>query len=191
MAADINVVRKTPRVFPWVIGLGLIVLIAVLWISWDRDTDASAKVPEEVAAYLSFTESSGTIAAGPSHDYAATGIRRLSEALRAVAGREPPANERISEQLEIFQEKADRLQADSSSLNHANIVRDVFVAAVDTMELVQESRSAESTALKSRLAELRQSAENIDRGRPLLDQEDRVTQFFNQSAQTLTMLAKS
>lgn len=200
---------------------GLVLLIAVLWIGWDRDTDAafatdrtgptdsgatripataatagsradslSGPVPAEVAAYRSFAESSGTSAAGLSHDYAATGIRRLSEALRAVAGSEVATNEQFSQQLAIFQEKADRLQADPSSLGHANIVREVFVSAVDVMGSIQESRSSGSTAVKNRVAELRQVAESIEGGRPLLEQEARVARFFNDSAETLTMLAE-
>jgi hypothetical protein len=32
--ADIRIVRKTPAVLPRVIGLGLVLLLAALWVVW-------------------------------------------------------------------------------------------------------------------------------------------------------------
>lgn len=187
--------------------LGLVVLVLAIWIGWDRnlspdgavtpvgtagitdDSMSGRRLPVEVAAYQSFVESSGGGAAGLAHDYASTGVRRLSGALRAVASPESVTNEDLSQRLTEFQQKADRLQTDPQSLGHANIIKEVFVSAVDVMGSMEESRPSGSNALKNRIADLRQSAESIDAGRPLLDQNEQVTQFFNQSAETLEMLA--
>lgn len=32
--ADINIVRKKPAVLPWVVGLGLALLLTLLWVVW-------------------------------------------------------------------------------------------------------------------------------------------------------------
>lgn len=207
--ADIKIVRKTPAIIPWLVGLGLVVLVLAIWIGWDRnlspesdggvtpagtagiadDAMSGRRLPEEVAAYQSFVESSGAAAVGLSHDYASTGIRRLSAALRAVAAPEMSTNAELSQRLSMFQQKADRLQTDPQSSGHANIVKEVFVSAVDVMASMEESRSSGSNAVKNRIADLRQLAESIDAGRPLLDQNEQVTRFFNQSAETLAILA--
>lgn len=56
--ADINVVRKTPAILPWLIALGLVLLAAALWVAWDGEVIPGASesmphrsVPAEVAAY--------------------------------------------------------------------------------------------------------------------------------------------
>ena len=212
---DINIVRKTPAVLPWLAGLGLVLLLAVLWLSWDRNADDTAfsatgpgavttpdgtttpgampapgAVPAEVSAYANFVESSATPAPSVSHEYSATRITRLSAALRAVAG--PTATgEPLAQRLVTFEESAGRLQADPNSLDHANTVRSVFIDAVDVMSSLAQARSSGSTALTNRVDELRRLAESIETNRPLLDQQQRITQFFEQSAATLTLLAQS
>jgi hypothetical protein len=210
--ADINVVRKTPAVWPWVIGLGLVLMVAVLWFSRDSDTATSPvtnsgaenpgmaatagtgadgrPIPAEVAAYRSFIESPGTPAPGLSHDYAATGIRRLSGALRAVAGPAVATTEPLAQKLAKFEKSAARLQVDPKSMDHADIVRNVFVDAVNVMTSIQEAGFSGSIALKNRVDDLRRLAESIEVNRPLLDQQQRVSRFFDQSAETLAMLAQ-
>ena len=70
------------------------------------------------------------------------------------------------------------------------MVRNVFVDAVNVMTSIQEARSSSSIALKNRADDLRRLAESIEVNRPLLDQEQRVTRFFDQSAETLAMLVQ-
>lgn len=193
--ADINIVRKTPAILPWLIGLGLVLLAIALWVAWDGDLMPGARgsmpgrsVPAQVAAYQNFVESSGTIAPGPSHDYTATGIRHLAAALRVVATPEIAANPDLFERLEAFEHQANRLQADPQSAEHADIVKNVFVSAVDVMEYTHEERASGSSVLETRLSEVRQSAENIDTRRLLLDQHDQIARFFKQSSDTVALL---
>lgn len=205
---DINIVRRRPAVLPWLVGLGLVLLLTALWLSWGRNagdvafsatepggvptpgtTPAPDGVPAEVSAYGSFVESSAAPTPGLSHDYAATGITRLTAALRAVAGPDATGDP-LSQRFVTFEESAGRLRADPNSLDHAHIVRSVFIDAVNVMSSLAQARSSDSTALTNRVDDLRRLAESIETNRPLLDQQQRVTQFFEQSAATLTLLAQ-
>ena len=65
--AEIRIVRKTPVVLPWLIGLGLVLLVAALWVAWATDEtgvvsdsappqqflprEPAAALPADVAAY--------------------------------------------------------------------------------------------------------------------------------------------
>ena len=73
--ADINIVRKTPAVLPWLIAAVLVLLAAALWVARDDDVTPGAgelmpgrSVPAQVAAYQEFVESSGTAVPGPTHE---------------------------------------------------------------------------------------------------------------------------
>ena len=66
--ADINIVRKTPAIFPWLIALALVLLGLALWVLWDADIASAARrsmpgrsLPAHVAADRSPVESSPKI----------------------------------------------------------------------------------------------------------------------------------
>jgi hypothetical protein len=93
-------------------------------------------------------------AVGPDHRYTSEGIQRLTAALGTFdAGPGSPA----ARQLARFREQADLLRRDPRSLDHADIVRDVFTSASDIIE----------AALGQNASALRRSAHAIDPDRPL------------------------
>jgi hypothetical protein len=214
--ADINVVRRKSRVYPLLIGVGSILAVALLLIVWgDYGTDAvidtrtvpldqiapeiqpgqpgpafTEEIPAEVAAYRTFTESTGTSGGGPSHAYTTTGLRRLSAAIRAVAGPGVAANESLSTHLAAFDEQADRLQADPQSPGQAGAVRGAFLSAADAIASIQQQRFSDSKEMRTRVVNLRQMAEGIETNRPLTEQQERVNGFFASSAEMLEMMAR-
>lgn len=63
--ADINIVRKTPAILPWLIALVLVLLGLALWVLWHADIASAVRgsmrgrsLPAHVAAYRSSVESS-------------------------------------------------------------------------------------------------------------------------------------
>lgn len=204
--AEINVVRKGPTVWPWLIAIVLII-IGVFWMNRDRDEDrieaastspyaapsslspASVELPPAVSAFVAFAEARPP--AGAAHNYTSTGIDRLATALDAMTAPDAGREEALTRQLEAFREKAKRLQADPASNDHANLVRDVFTSAVDVMATVQQRHLSDATTIRGQIDELRQSAEAVESGKPLLDQTERVTVFFDRAADTLEAMTRA
>ena len=208
--AKINVQPKEPSPWLWLIGtlaaIGVVALIVAL--SRDRDTAAlpGAAVlpsapspnlaatsgidapPPAIAAFLTFAETSIGSPAGPAHEYAADGIRRLTQAMNAIA-QQPVAESAIREQLAGFRDKADRIQADPKATGHADQVRDVFTSASDLMSAVQKNRWPDSADLRSQIAEIRAAGTAIDPDRPLLDQTAKLDAFFDRAAGALRAMS--
>lgn len=207
--ADINVVRKGPNLWPWLIAIALVV-VAVIWMTRDRDDDRIAVVstspgtppasstrasdnalPPAVSAFVAFAETRPPADVGLAHTYTSTGIDRLATALDAVTAADAGQEQTLSRHLEAFRDKAKRLKDDPKSLEHSNLVRDAFTSAVDVMAAMQQQHLSEDSGVRREIAELRQSAEAVDAGKPLLDQTERVTAFFDRAADTLQALARA
>lgn len=209
-------VEKKAAVWPWIVGLLLLVLVA--WVAFgmlnddDRAAEQAVIVPpvdravdprtndalpagrndalpagtndalsQPVQEYLSFARGTTELAPGLDHEYTAEGIRRLTEALGAHVGQNPD-NAEMRARFERFRELAGRVQKDPQSTGHANAVRAVFTSAAD----VFESARIEAGDVSG----LRQTASSIEADQPLLEQTDRVRQFFRQSADALERAAR-
>ena len=59
--ADIKIVRKTPPIMPWLIGVGVVVLVLAVWIGWDRNlsSDSGGAMPTAGTAAISDDSMSG------------------------------------------------------------------------------------------------------------------------------------
>ena len=171
-----------------------------IWSVLDSDTqqaehstaarDDVLGVPHQsgVDAYRAYVASPG-VSPGPSHEYAAKGIEHLAEAIRAAAEAHRIRDGMVAKHVQSFPQMAARLRADPTALDHADIVREVFSATVDTLEYIQRTRRLDSPGLQARISELRQLARAVDPGEPLLQQQGRVRQFFERSAEALRRLA--
>lgn len=208
--ADINVVRKGFNIWPWVIGVALVV-IAIVWMNRDGDTlgdnrlsaiapatagDRSAErtggapVPPAVTAFVAFAESRPPAEVGPAHAYTSTGIERLATALQAVAESDARADQALASQLGAFREKAERLQADPASREHSTLVREVFTSAAGVMATLQQHRAGAAGA-RDQIDGVRAAAEAVEANKPLLEQTERVTVFFDRASDTLQVLARA
>ena len=207
--AEINVVRKGFNIWPWVIGAALVVIAAFVWMNRDGDTlgenrviapatagDRSAErtggapMPSAVTAFVAFAESRPPSGVGPAHAYTATGIERLATALQAIAESDAQADQALASQLGAFREKAERLQADPASREHSTLVREVFTSAASVMTTLQQHR-ADAAGAREQIDGVRAAAEAVDANRPLLEQTERVTVFFDRASDTLQVLARA
>lgn len=191
-------IEKRPPVWPWI--LGVLALALVGWIAFATLGDdepetreaavqdsregavgTSGAVPAAVQDYAAFANDSAQLATGREHEYTAEGIRRLSAALAAFVdqtGNDPEARTH----LERFRQSADRLQREPESREHANTVRDVFTSAVDVLESGRIDAGD--------VSRLRTTATSMSADQPLLDQTDKVKQFFGESAEALRRAAQ-
>lgn len=198
---EIRVERKAP-IWPWIAGI--LLLILVVWLAFgafgddeptieeaaidrpvnpagDARTGAAGGVPQAVEAYIAFARGTTDLSPGPDHAYTAEGIRRLRDALRAHIEQNANAADTRA-RFERFNEVAERVQKDRGSNVHANVVREVFTSAVEVFE------SAKIEA--GDVTNLRRTASSIAADTPLLEQTDRVREFFRQSADALERAAR-
>ena len=203
--AEIHLQRKTPRVWPAMLAaLALVALVWTLAAVWAVDEDERGQpdevaqslppvpeialtsgvtpTPPEVAAFLTFSETSAGEPSGPAHDYAAAGMRRLSAALETIARNEGVTGENVRQRLHAFRRTAERIQADPAATAHSNRVRDAFMNAANLMAAMQQDHWPNAAEMRSALEEVRTAAGAIEPNRPLLDQVSDVGAFFDRAA---------
>jgi hypothetical protein len=208
--AEINVQRKGPGAWPWIIGVFALMLVGwavIAMMDRDRDDPEMAATgrptpPSEptpaattgdapaaaVAAFLTFADAPTGSQVSVGHEYAADGIRRLTAALKAVV-ENGPDRPRVRERFAEFQQKADRIQRDPQSLAHAGQVRDVFTSAAEAISALQEDRWPDASDLQNQIAQVRTAAGRVDADRPLLDQTSAVKTFFDRAAVVVRAMA--
>jgi hypothetical protein len=187
--AEINIARKRP-VWPWIVGVAAVIAAMFVWaavtegpardvVLYDRYSPAGTTGAARGAVddYLAFAGIGGAAenpAMGLEHDYTAEGIRKLSAALQNLVDDDGDADSR--EKFDRFRQAADRIQQDPASLGHADQVRNAFTMAADVIESLDDVPSA---------ATVRSAAESIDPGQPLLEQKEKIRNFFRESARAI------
>jgi hypothetical protein len=217
--ADINVERKGPSIWPWIIGL--IVLALLIWALAEmlggRDdatrtavTDDTVARTTEVAPATRDPGMTGAAAGVPAavqqfeqwvdrrdpqtdmglqHEYTRNGLRQLADALESLAQRhgERPA---VQQSIQTMRQQADRLQqSDAASTQHANMTRDAFTSAADAVGTLQREHHAQLAGADNQVNQVRQAAQAIDTGTPLLQQHERVQTFFDRARDAVRAMA--
>jgi hypothetical protein len=121
------------------------------------------------------------------HGYTSDGIRRLADALGAVADQQKISGGNIENQLDLLRSHADRLQQDRHSTEHADIVRDAFAVASDLITSIERQRAPD---LEDDVAEVRRAAEAVDPDKLVLDQKAEVEAFFKKTSRLLNVMSK-
>jgi hypothetical protein len=122
----------------------------------------------------------------PDHSHVATSIRNLAAALEALAARAGDAD--IEDETTIVRRQADTLWANVASSRHADFTRKTFVTLSGLMGAVQQKLAPE---LRDEVAQVRRAAEAIRPNEPLLDQRDRVQDFFERSASVVRQVSET
>ncbi len=215
--ADINVERKSGMgIWPWIIGL--IVLALLIWalsqmfgrddqaavtdrpvadtLATDRPvteepvaspTGAAAIPPavEQFGAWVDRREAQDDM--GRQHQFTITGLRQLADALESVAQRHEtrPA---VQQSIQTVRQQADQLeQSDPAVARHANMTREAFTSAADAIATLQREHHA--GVADAQVNQVREAAQAIDTGTPLLDQRERVQTFFDRARDAIRALA--
>ena len=204
--AELHVQPKERSMLPWLLAALVLLALLVWWFMarGDNDgdglamTDSAAVTSDSAAGAMNYdsagmgampaavqqldrfiTDSSERAAAAP-HEYAASGLRQLADAIEAVA-RDRNTSLDVQQRLSEVRQRAEEIQRDATASTHALKAREAFLLAAN---LIRDAH-ANSTVANAASTNLQQAAEEIDANRPLLDQTSEVRQFFERSARSL------
>jgi hypothetical protein len=145
-------------------------------------------VPAQVSDFSSFIQDNPSQEKmGLDHAYTSDGIRRLADAIGAIADLWGITHPDIKGRLNLLRGHADRLQEDRRSTNHANIVRDAFTLASDLVASIERQIAQE---LGNEVADVNRAAEAIDPDETVLSQKAEVEMFFKKTSLLLNEMAQ-
>ena len=204
---ELHIERKERSVWPWAL-LALALVALVVWFLVGRGdagddgvADRTAAVatdslpaaagdatalPASVVAFVSFAEAPQS--ASPSHDYTSDGLRRLADGLGAVIERDTVDGVDAQARLGEIRERADAMQRDPTSREHALQAREAFLVVSSLMSRLQEGRDG---AAAESVREVTDAASAVQADRPLLEQTTEVRRFFERSANALREMART
>jgi hypothetical protein len=113
------------------------------------------------------------------HEFVASAITRLGDALAALAA---PTTPGLESDLAAVHGQATALQANVRSTTHADSARAAFVRLASLLAVIQ-SRQFPDRATEVSLVP--QAAKQLDPDRPLLEQREAVQRFLDRSADAL------
>ncbi len=213
--ADIDVTRKSPSIWPWIIGL--LVLALLIWglaemLGDDDDVDTitteevipapvavedSDLDPAPLAVPAVVTEFAETCAVstsnadmGAEHRFTTECVRRMAGALDGVIQRNNISGTDVDARLANFRQMADALESSSpEATDHANMVRNVFMSASDLMSAVYQASYSTVQQMGPEVTQIRDAAQAIRGDAQLLNQQDAVTTFFREAGEAIRMMA--
>lgn len=209
--AEIQIERKERSAWPWVL-LGILLLALVVWWLLGRrqggddmavtetqsgvaDTapaigiETAEMAPGAVNDFVSYVnDNRARESMAPEHQFTADGIRRLAAALGEIIERDTIRGAALRPQMDVLLARADALQRDEQSTNHARYAHDAFTRAVSLMDDLAQSQYPN---VVDAVSESRQAAEAVQPGRLLLEQRDQVQRFFDRAATALRSMAKA
>lgn len=157
-------------------------------VAEDTAAVAAAEVPESVSELGTFVREGAQSDMDFQHEYTSEGIRRLADALSAMAERDGIDDPSFEQTHERLLQQAQQLQQHAQSTEHASQVREAFTAAADLMATLQQQRSPE---FGDAVAEVRQAAEAINPDQRLLEQRQAVDTFFARAHEALQAMAQT
>jgi hypothetical protein len=138
--------------------------------------DVIAGAPAPVNDYLHYqSEHRARTDADHSHTYTAGALRHLATALSALLQRDAGAGAPQWMQIADLRKRANDLQRDPSSLEHARYAHDAFTTASDVLQWLQQ-RTAPRAAIAA--ADVRTAAQALDPSVPLLEQRGALQAYF-------------
>jgi hypothetical protein len=136
--------------------------------------------------FLRYSADHRAVDADHSHVYTAEGIRLLAAALEALAYRDASADSSLQSGARAVAGRADLLQRNPASTEHARYARDAFDAAAKLMAAIP---NADAASAARQMSALRTAADAVNPDVLLLQQADAVERFFSQADSTLRVLA--
>jgi hypothetical protein len=148
-----------------------------------------ASIPEPVHEFVSYIQGNPAQEKMQlDHAFTSEGIRRLADALGAVAVRYDLSGVDVKADLDQLRHDADQLQQNQRSTEHADVIRSAFILSSDLMNSMQRQIRPH---LNDEVAEVRQAAEAIVPDKLALQQKTEVEGFFKKAGSLLEDLARA
>lgn len=216
--ADINIERKGPGIWPWIIGL--VVLALLIWALvelfggddenvLETDGAVSTVAPEPMApagdqggatpeAVTAFVQQcagqadAGQQQMGAQHRFTVDCFRQLRDGINSLVQREQVADTDVSARFEQYSSTVQELeQSDSTAATHSDLTRDAANTAVEVLHAIHMAWYQDDARIQTALEETRQAAEGISPNVPMLEQRESVRTFFREAGECLRMLAET
>jgi hypothetical protein len=198
--ADINVQRKGPAIWPWI--LGLILLALIIWLlasQWGRDDRAAvvddrpvaeepAPAAAEPAALQQFAqrcvEASAQQQAVLEHQFTVECLRQLADAIEATAQQQGLQLSAVQPQTQDMRQNAQQIeQLPDESLEHSNHARLGAMAGVAALQTLNQAPGTPDATAQVNQAE--QSAQAIQPRGLMTEQKDNIDRYFQQAYEAL------
>lgn len=218
--AEINLEHKKRPIWPWILGLLVLLLLVWLVVGMMRpDTpDAAvgtvyddtavttgdtamagsaagaAVVPPQLQQYLSTCSAaagSEPSAIGTEHEYTTTCLSLLADSMSAVAAQRP-MEPQLTQQLTAVRQRVDSVrQSDASSLEHSNQARDAAMASAEALGAMQRAYAGTNPQVETSVGTARDAAQQIQGSQALLDQKEALTRFFREAGNALQAMTSA
>lgn len=215
--ADIDVERKGPSIWPWIIGL--IVLALLIWLLVElfgggRDADpleqpvATAPVgedtafgergagalPAEVQRYLAgCTEQTGAPEGemGREHEFTVECLRQLRDGIEAVVRRDQIGETDVSQRLERYGEAVRELEeSQPEATSHAQLTGRAARNGAEVLEAMGNARFSGEQRIQQAVSAASSAAGEVEAETALLEQREPVRTFFREAGQALRLMAQ-
>lgn len=206
--AEINIQRKEKSMWPWIIG-GLILLLVILFLAGVFDSDKNiydngtttdtvtqnnpvpavtpeSEFPSEVQTYLAYIREHDTTDIGLNHEYSATALVYLADALNVLVDRDYMGNTQVDSTRKILREQAANLRKDPASTQHAEMIRSAAISAANLIEIMQKVQFPD---LAATAAEVRTAAMAVNPAVLTLEQKQNIKNFFVKAGVALKAMA--
>lgn len=210
--ADIDVERKGPSIWPWILGLLVLALLVWLLVEWLGDDDDVVDQPVATvvddtlgAAAAPVTAPVGATAAGGQqmqqymttcapaqpqemglqHEYTANCIELLAGNVESISAQAQGVN--VQSELDRARQNAQQLrQSAADTTVHARLTSEALSSLATAIDRVQE---AQYPNMGGQVDQLQQTVQNVEASGTLLDQREPVQNFFRQAGDVLNSMA--
>ena len=195
--AEIHVQRKERKLWPW--ALGVVAVLLLLFVIVDRgdreefamgDVATDSLVPDRAApdaAPLTWIETQRFIVyardtqpnfgdMNAAHSYTRNGLRYLAAALEEITRNSRGTTPNVAPRIAALREGAETLREGAAAPGHADVVATVFKQAANAIADVQRAGFPDAS---DEADAVREAANRVNAGRPLLEQRDAVKSFFD------------
>lgn len=206
--ADIGIQEKKGSIWPWVI-VALVAALLLWWfLSRGDDVDDTTVVDggavtapmvtdtvgipgtggmtagagAAVTTFIAHAQRNADGTLGADHVYTAAGLRQLADAIREVnSAGAPAAGGEMSSQLDILRTRADNLERNAQSSEHARMAQEAMVTGAELMQALQQR----APGAADHVTRMRQSAQAIQPGAQMLEQRQHIKDYFDHAAAAL------
>ena len=207
--ADINIERKKPAsIWPWVIGVIAILVIAalILWPDDDSEGDdmivadttaqtyqepadmnttmASGSLSQPVKEYVEWAQqSNGDGEMGLDHSYTSNGLNKMTAALASIAMQTKDAEKSdFKTKFDHIRSNADMIQKNPTDTEHADKIKRAFQ---DNVNVLKDLQASSFPDMKSEVENVKKQVDDLDPKTLTLNQKNEVKDVFQRTANLL------